>query len=87
MEVDDLIALAAHNLSIHVPQSARDRFFIILVRELARENRKVQEQAGLGQDSKLTHRLDDKDCAQIPVEFWRAYDRSEEEEMGTDRNT
>jgi hypothetical protein len=57
MELEDLIGIAAHILWIHVPQSARDRFFIILVRELLRENRIAAEKAGIGKEANLSRKV------------------------------
>jgi hypothetical protein len=57
MEIEDLIGIAAHILWINVPQSARDRFFIILIRELLRENRIQAEQAGIGKEANLSRKV------------------------------
>lgn len=75
MEIEDLIGIAAHNLWIHVPQSARDRFFIILVRELLRENRVRAEQAGIGKEAGLTRPPDtDEVHAAFGAGLWKAFE-------------
>lgn len=53
MNVNDLVAYTAVLLDFEYPSHQKDRYFLVLFRELLRKNRMIAEQQGIGLESNL----------------------------------
>jgi hypothetical protein len=51
MNIDDIVAYTATLLDFDYPPQQKDRYFLVLFRELLRKNRMVAEQEGIGRDT------------------------------------
>jgi hypothetical protein len=53
MNVNDIVTYTATLLDFDYPPQQKDRYFLVLFRELLRKNRMVAEQQGIGLESNL----------------------------------
>jgi hypothetical protein len=75
MNLEDIMAFTGVLLSIDTPQAVKDRYFLVLVRELARENRKAAEARGIGKDTRLRMpEPPDEILCYAPVMNWQAFE-------------
>jgi hypothetical protein len=56
MNVNDIVTYTATLLDFDYPPQQKDRYFLVLFRELLRKNRMVAEQEGIGRDTQLSRK-------------------------------